>query len=315
MNYTHPVYRPPFEANSLLLQVTAGCSHNKCAFCSMYRNVPFHVEQIAQIEKDLAEARLLYPRVRRVFLVSGDPFVLKADQLSRIAEKVKNHLPEVETIAMYASIVNIASKSDEELNALRSLNINDLNIGLESGLPSVVKDLHKGFTIEQAKIQIQRLTAAGFDFSLNIIIGAAGSTLWKANALASAKIVNVLKPHLIFVAALHLEEDCDLATRLQQGLFIENTLRENIEEEIVFLENLELDRTRFFAVHPSNAIPVDGFLPEDKSKLLKILKNGRDSIKAKWLNARNTSLVKGGEGAILLHSQRSDTSPCYPFPR
>jgi len=270
----------------------------------MYRNVPFDVEQIEQIEKDLEEARLLYPRVRRVFLVSGDPFVLKADQLSRIAEKINHHLPEVETIAMYGSIANIAGKSDEELKALRALNINDLNIGLESGLPSVVKELLKGFTIEQAKVQIQRLAAAGFDFSLNIIIGAAGSARWEANALASAKIVNELQPHLIFVAALHLEEDCELATRLQQGLFIENTLRENIEEEIMFLENLELDRTRFFAVHPSNAIPVDGYLPQDKGKILQLLKNGRDSIEAKWLNTRNTSLVKGGEGAILLNSKR-----------
>lgn len=304
MNYTHPVYRPPFEANSLLLQVTAGCSHNKCAFCSMYKNVPFHIEKIEQIEKDLVEARRLYPRVKRVFLVSGDPFVLKANQLSRIAEKVNHHMPEVETITMYASIANIASKSDEELKALRSLNINDLNIGLESGLSSVVKDLHKGFTIEQAKIQIERLKAASFDFSLNIIIGAAGSSLWEANALASAKIVNELQPHLIFVAALHLEEDCELATRLQLGSFIENTLLENIEEEIMFLQNLELDQTRFFAVHPSNAIPVDGYLPQDKSKILRILKNGRDTIEAKWLNTRNTSLVKGGEGAILLDSKR-----------
>ena len=99
----------------------------------MYNNVPFHIEKIEQIEKDSVEARRLYPRVKRVFLVSGDPFVLKANQLSRTAEKVNHHLPEVETIAMYGSIANIASKSDEDLKTLRSLKINDLNIGLESG--------------------------------------------------------------------------------------------------------------------------------------------------------------------------------------
>jgi len=304
MNYTRPVYRPPFEANSLLLQVTTGCSHNKCAFCSMYKNVPFRIEHLDQIEKDLSEARHLYPHVKRVFLLSGDPFVLNADQLSRIADKINHHLPEVETIAMYGSIENIAGKTDEELKTLRSLKINDLNIGLESGLPSVVKALNKGFSIEQATLQIQRLASAGFDFSLNIITGAAGSNLWEANALASAKIVNVLQPHLIFVAALHLEEDCELAVRLQQGSFIENTLRENIQEEIMFLENLELNRTRFFAVHPSNAIPVDGYLPEEKEKLLSVLKNGLNSIEMNILNTRNTSLVKGVEGAILLNSKR-----------
>ena len=223
---------------------------------------------------------------------------------SPLGSGINHHLPEVETITMYGSIANIASKSDEELKALRSLNINDLNIGLESGLSSVLKDLHKGFTIEQAKIQIERLKAASFDFSLNIIIGAAGSTLWEANALTSAKIVNELQPHLIFVAALHLEEYCELAMRLQQGSFQENTLRENIDEEIMFLENLELNRTRFFAVHPSNAIPVDGYLPQDKRKISRILEEGRDTIDTKWLNTRNTSLVKGGEGAILLDSKR-----------
>ena len=81
-------------------------------------------------------------------------------------------------------------------------------------------------------------------------------------------------------------------------------MRENIDEEIMFLENLELDQTRFFAVHPSNAIPVDGYLPQDKSKILRILQDGRETIEAKWLNTRNTSLVKGGEGAILLDSKR-----------
>ena len=300
MKYTPPVYRPPFEANSLLLQVTEGCSHNKCAFCSMYSDVPFQVEQIEQIEKDLVEARLRYPIVKRVFLVSGDPFTLSANQLTRIAKAITHHFPEVETIAMYASISNIAKKTDQELAALRRLKINDLNIGLESGLPSVVKSLNKGFTIEQAKVQLQRLISAGFDFSLNIIIGAAGSASWKDNGLASAAIVNEIKPHLIFVAALHLEDECELARRLKKGAFIENTLRENIEEEILFLDNLKLENTRFFAVHPSNAIPVDGYLPEEKEKLLETLRNGLNSIEKKYLETRNTALVKGGEGAVLL---------------
>jgi radical SAM superfamily enzyme len=300
MHYTHPVYRPPFEANSLLLQVTAGCSHNSCTFCSMYRDVPFYVEPIDQIEEDLIEAARLFPGVKRVFLVNGDPFTLTARQLMAIAEVVHRHLPEVENIATYASINNIARKSDAELADLRSLKINDLNIGVESGLSSVVQDLNKGFTIEQAREQLQRLQAADFDFSLNIIIGGAGSGLWRENAIASAKLVNEIQPRLVFVAALHLEEDCALARKRQQGKFIENTLGENIDEEILFLENLQLNSTRFFGVHPSNAIPVDGYLPRDKTKLLEALRKGKDTMKAQWLETRNTSLVRGGEGAILL---------------
>lgn len=110
MKYTGTTYRPPFEANSLLLQVTTGCSHNKCTFCTMYRNIPFEVENMEQIEKDLNEARHARRRIRRVFLVNGDAFVLSADKLKEIAKKIIEIIPEVETIAMYSSVKNIEEK-------------------------------------------------------------------------------------------------------------------------------------------------------------------------------------------------------------
>ena len=300
MKYTHPVFRPPFEANSLLLQVTAGCSHNKCTFCSMYKDVRFQAEQMDQIEIDLLEARRLYTEVKRVFLVNGDPFCLSAKRLAEIADKINETLPEVETIAMYASIQNIAGKTDEELRALRSCKINDLNIGLESGLPLVVRDLNKGFTIDEAKRQLSRLKAASFDFSLNIIIGAGGSQKYRENAIESAKVLNEIKPHLIFVATLHLEEDCVLARLLNQGLFEENTLRENIEEEILFLQHLHLENTRFFGLHPSNTIRLDGQLPTDKEAMVKELAYGLTFIDSKYLGTQNTRLVKGHEGTVFL---------------
>ena len=118
MKYTGPVFRPPFEAHSLLLQVTVGCSHNKCTFCTMYRDTPFQVESMEQIEKDLREARQSYALVRRIFLVNADPFVLSADKLKAIAEKINEIFPEIETIAMYASVKNIIDKTDEELKEL-----------------------------------------------------------------------------------------------------------------------------------------------------------------------------------------------------
>ncbi|SHO43979.1 radical SAM protein [Desulfopila aestuarii] len=300
MKYTHPVFRPPFEAHSLLLQVTVGCSHNSCAFCSMYSDVRFQAETIEQIERDLREARRNCIEVKRVFLVSGDPFCLSSARLAEIADKINVILPEVETIAMYASIQNIGAKTDDELKALRARKINDLNIGLESGLSEVVHDLNKGFTIDEAKHQLQRLQAAGFDFSLNIIIGAGGRQKYRENAIASAEIINEIQPHLIFIATLHLEEDCVLAAKLEQGLFAENTLRENLEEEILFLKHLQLKNTRFFGLHPSNTIRLDGQLPVDKERMLKELEHGLASIDAKYLDVQNTRLVRGNEGAVLL---------------
>lgn len=296
MKYTGPIYRPPFEANSLLLQVTVGCSHNKCTFCSMYRDVKFCVESIEQIEKDLLEAREFYPIIKRVFLVNADPFVLSANKLKEIAEKINEILPEVETIAMYASINNIKDKTDEELKELRNLKINDLNIGIESGLDEVVKKLNKGFTIEEAKKQLKRLSLAGIDFSVNIIIGAAGRDKSKENAIANAKFLNLVKPNLIFIATLHIDSGSSLEKELIDGSFIENTVGENIKEELLMLENLDLENTFFFGLHTSNVIPVYGFLGEKKQDIITDLKNGLASLNEAYLNKKP---LKDSEGRIV----------------
>ena len=144
MHYTGTIYRPPFEARSLLLQVTAGCSHNRCSFCTMYRDEQFGVEPLEQVEADLQEAREYVPNVTRVFLENGDPFALSADRLEEIAVMVHAYLPKVETIAMYASIKNVIGKTDEELKRLRILGINELNIGVESGLDDALSYMNKG---------------------------------------------------------------------------------------------------------------------------------------------------------------------------
>lgn len=300
MKYTGTTWRPPFEAYSLLLQVTAGCSHNKCTFCSMYRDVQFDVESMEQIEADLREARETYPRVERVYLVNADPFCLSGKRLKAIAEKVIEHLPEVQSIGMYASIQNIKSKSDDELKELSRLRISGLNVGLESGLPEVLNELNKGFTLEEAKVQLQRLNKAGIAFSVNIIIGAAGGERYCENAIASAQVVNEVKPSLIFIATLHLEHESPLRTDLMNGVFNEDTLGQTIAEERILLEHLELDGTRFFAAHPSNAIPLNGSLPMDKERMLLELESGLKRIPEKYLDVPYTQLVRGREGAIRL---------------
>ncbi|MGL5545282.1 MAG: radical SAM protein [Cetobacterium sp.] len=296
MKYTGPIYRPPFEANSLLLQVTVGCSHNKCTFCSMYRDVKFCTESIEQIEKDLLEARELYPIVKRVFLVNADPFVLNATKLKEIAKKINQILPEVETIAMYASISNIKDKTDEELKELRALKINDLNIGIESGLNEVVKKLNKGFTIDEAKKQLARLNSAGIDFSINIIIGAAGAIKSKENALANANFLNEVKPNLIFIATLHVDPGSKIEEEMLNGNFIENNVGENIKEELLMLQNLNLEKTFFFGLHTSNVIPVYGFLGDKKEEMIQDLLNGLSSLNEEYLNKKPT---KDSEGRII----------------
>ena len=210
MNMTGVVYRPPYEANSLLLQVTHGCSHNKCTFCYMYPDVRFTVCPMEQIEADIEEAARYCPDVERVFLEHGDAFVLSADRLMQIADAIHRKLPKVETIAMYASIQNIKHKTDAELRRLRNAGINGLDIGVESGLDSALQYMNKGHTAKEAEEQLLRLTKAGIDYSFNAILGCGGTDSWKENAEATAALVNTVQPHLLSKKTLNSFTDCNI---------------------------------------------------------------------------------------------------------
>lgn len=298
MIYTGPVYRPPFEANSLLIEVTSSCSHNACTFCTMYKGEKFRMAPMEQIENDLREAKHLYrSSAKRVFLTGADPFVLSANKLKAIAQKVNEVFPEVETIAMYASVKNVITKTDEELKELRALKINELNIGLESGMDEVLHHLNKGFTLEEARTQLKRLNNAGIDYSINIILGAAGSGKWMENAIANARILNELQPYLIFVATLHIDKGSKLYDELSAGKFTENTLGQNLKEELEMLKRLELNDTIFFGLHTSNVIPVNGTLPKDKEELVDYLKKGLAKLPDRILNSRPE---KGYEGRAII---------------
>ena len=295
MHYTGTIYRPPFEARSLLLQVTTGCSHNKCSFCTMYRDEPFRVEPLEQIEEDLAEARQYVPNVTRVFLENGDPFALSADRLEQIAVMIHAYLPRVETIAMYASIKNGIGKSDEELRRLRNLGINELNIGVESGLDEALSYMNKGYTAAQAKYELNRLKSAGIDYGANIILGCAGPERRHENAAATAALLNETKPYLIFTGTIHSDPGCPLYEDMQSGRFVESTFGEYLDEEEELLELLDLTDCYLFGLHPSNIVTMHGNLPEDKAAMLDLIRKRREEV-ADRLDERP---VRYGEGAVL----------------
>ncbi len=296
MNYTGTTFRPPFEANSLLLQVTIGCSHNKCSFCTMYRDTPFSVEPMEQIRADLAEAKAYVPGARRVFLENGDPFALSADRLAEIAEAVHEFLPAVETIAMYASINNIRSKTDEELVRLRSLGINELNIGVESGLDEALVLMNKGYDSKEALYELGRLRAAGMDYGANVIFGGAGAGKTRENASATAELINKTSPYLIFTGTIHADPGCPLYNDMQTGRFPEPTFGEHIDEEELFLRELDVENCLYFGLHPSNVVRMQGWLSRDKQAMLEEVKNTRQRLQ----NRLGDVPVRYGEGAILL---------------
>ena len=295
MHYTGPTCRPPFEASSLLLQVTVGCSHNRCSFYTMYRDVPFSVCPWEQVEADIDEASRCFGDATRVFLENGDAFVLSADRLAKVAESIRAKLPRVETITMYASILNIRTKTDEELRRLRELGVNELNIGVESGLDEALALMNKTYTAEEARNELLRLKAAGFDYGLNVIFGAAGAERRLENAEATAELLNALRPFLIFTSTVHADPGCPLYEDMQRGAFAEPTFGEYLEEEEALLERLSLEDTYFFGAHPSNVLPMRGVLPRDKEAMLSAVREMRIRLGSK-LEERP---IRTGEGGIV----------------
>ena len=295
MNTTGIVYRPPFEANSLLLRVTTGCSHNKCTFCTMYHDVPFTMCPLEQVEADLEEAALFRPDVKRVFLEHGDPFTMPAERLLKIAELIHRKLPKVETIAMYASIQNIRRKTDAELRRLREAGINGLDIGVESGLDEALSMMNIGHTAQESIEQLQRLKKAGIDFTLNIILGCGGAELWRENAEATAAMINAVQPKQIFTGTLHAEPGCKLYGEMKSGAFHECTFRQLLDEQELLLSRLELEECYYFSSHPSNVMPMQGWLPKHKQDMLEAVREMRT-----YLADRLDEIpVRGGEGSIL----------------
>lgn len=278
MHYDGTTYRPPVEADTLLLQVTVGCAHNKCTYCDMYRDVCFKMEKLEQIEEDLKEARNYYNMLDRIFLVNGDAFVLKADYLKDIVALIKKYFPECETISMYASIQNIKAKTDKELLELRAIGVNDLYVGVESGLEEAVANIRKGHTIEEAKEQLQRLNKSNIKHRSLLMLGVAGKGKGEENAKATAEFLNYVKPDLVWVGTLCVFPGTELSRDVDNGSFIEASEIEILQEEKILIENLQLDNVPVYGVHPSNAVHVAGIIPKDKEKMLKILQEGIDNF-------------------------------------
>lgn len=297
MHFTGLTFRPPYEANSLLLQVTTGCSHNRCSFCAMYRNVKFDVSPMDEIEADLREVATYYPESpKRVFLCNGDAFTLPAHKLEQIATMIHNYLPNVKTIGCYASVNNIRTKTDKELARLAQLGYSDLNIGIESALDDVLDYMNKGYTSQVARQHLLRLKQAGIPFNINIINGAAGPKRMEEHARANAQFLNDVQPNLLFVSPLHIDPGTPLEEAAAKGEFQECSLGEYIVEEMELLRGMEMQDCIFFGMHVSNPVAVLGNLPQDKDRLLAEMQEGMDEYTQAELDSHP---YKGAEGRII----------------
>ena len=274
MQFEGTTYRPPVEADAMLLQVTVGCAHNKCTYCNMYDDVNFSVITPNQVELDLQAARKIYSKAERIFLVNGDAFVLSARRLKEISQMIANYFPECKTITMYASIQNIQSKSDEDLRELKRCGINDLWVGIESGWNKVISDIKKGYTVEEAKTELARLNAAGINHMAGLMLGVAGRGKGLENAKYTAAFLNETKPKLIWAGTLGVFQGTPLWEEVEEGTFLPASEIEILQEEKALISSIDLEDISFYGIHPTNTFPVLGILPRDKEKMINTIDLG-----------------------------------------
>lgn len=284
MKYTGTTYRPPYEANSVLLQVTVGCTHNKCTFCTMYKDVQFSMESLDQVEADLKEAKKIYGEVKRVFLVNGDAFVLSARRLKPIAKLIIEYFPMVEVITMYASINNIKSKTDQELAELKELRINDLWVGTETGHEAALEYLNKGFSLKDSYEQLERLNKAGIRHIAILIFGGAGRGKGMENAAANAKLINTVKPMGVSTTTMGAFGNSRLAEDVRAGKFIPATEKEVLEEQKKMIELIEVE-TAYLGIHGINTVTFDAMLPRDREKAVEMVDAALEGLGEDFLSS------------------------------
>ena len=288
MEYRGTIYRPPLEANTFLLPVTEGCTHNRCRFCNMYKDTPFRMLPLDQVEGALRETRERYPgycdRLKRVYLVGADPFVLSAKNLEERIGVVRKYLPNVRTVTMYARVTNIMGKHDEELLRLKELGVDDLYVGVECGLSGVLDSLGKGSSADDAKEQCLRLNRAGIHHRDLLMLGTGGKGRGAECALATARLENEIKPDMILVHAMSAFVGTELEKDIQEGRFLPAGEREILMEERTLLENLDLPDTYFWGAHSLNSVMVDGLIGEEREEMLATLAHGIEHVDEAAIN-------------------------------
>lgn len=275
MKYNGTIYRPPVEANTFLLPITEGCTHNSCSFCNMYQDIPFRMLSLSEVEEYLREVKQNYgrycERIQRVYLVGADPFALSTRRLLERMELIKKYLPNTKVITMYARTDNIAAKSDEDLKALQEAGVDDLYIGVECGLNDVLEKLNKGYSADDTKRECLRLNAAGIRHCDLLMLGTAGKGRGLECARASSALENEIKPSKILINTMSAFVGTQLNEDIKSGAFIPASEKENLEEEREFLAGLELPDCYFWALHPLDSVKVDGILRDEKQRMLDAL--------------------------------------------
>lgn len=274
MHYTGTIWRPPYEASSLLIEVTAGCTYHKCKFCTLYNDLPFkfRMSPLEDVESDLKEASKILQsqnieKVKRTYLTGANPFVLKYERLIEIAELIHKYFPKSETIGCFSRITDISLKTDDELTALRNAGYDGLTIGIETGDDEALKFMNKGYLSSDIVKQCSRLDKAGIGYYFFYLTGISGTGRGEVSAKLTADICNQVHPKLIGANMLTVYPDSELYNEIQRGNWAEEGEIEKYKEIRRLVDNLTIT-TAFAALGASNVFQLYGKLPKDKTRLL-----------------------------------------------
>ena len=270
MDYEGFIIRPPSEAYSMLLQITVGCSHNKCTFCGTYRQKKFKIKSLEQIKKDLQEARA-FENVEKVFLCDGDALIIPQARLEEIIGLINVNLPDIERIGTYANAKSILKKSVDDLKKLKKMGLKIIYLGVETGNIELLQKVHKGVTYEQMVAAARRVKDAGITLSVTVLLGIGGIEKSVEHSLDTAKILTDIDPDYVGALTLMLVPYTPLYEDYMAGLFVLPDKFGYIRELSLIIANSNFTNCYFTSNHASNYLPIKAYLPRQKEKILQMI--------------------------------------------
>jgi len=270
LNYDYPLYRPPSEADSLIFQVTLGCSYNKCSFCDMYRSKEYSERPWEDVKTEIDTMAKMLPHTKRIFLADGDALNLSTEYMQKIVRYVYEKFPELERVACYAMPMNVLKKTDVELKALRESGLNMFYLGIESGSDTVLKKVTKGATAATIVRACKKAKDAGYILSCMVILGLGGKTHSKEHIRGTAQVLSASAPHYVGALTLYLENGIrdEFLSKFDEP-FVPVSDSESLDELEDLVAQIDVkDPVVFRANHGSNAFTVKGTFPHDKQSML-----------------------------------------------
>jgi radical SAM superfamily enzyme YgiQ (UPF0313 family) len=271
MKYEGMIYRPPSEANSLILQVTVGCSYNRCTFCHSFQGKSFRIKSFEEIKEDIDEISPYGP-IPRVFLADGDALIIPQKDLVRILSYLKLKIRGLERVGIYANAVDVLKKNVDELRELKSLGLGIIYLGLESGNPEVLKRIRKNATVEQMVRAAARVKEAGILLSITVLLGIGGVEMSHAHAEDTGKILSEMDPDYVGALSLIVVPGTPIAEEIESGKLVLPTAFELIRELGIMIANCTFTKCFFASNHASNYLPLRIRMPDEKERALDLIR-------------------------------------------